>query len=234
MLLPLSCKKDNGNKKTESNKYNGHEFVDLGLPSGLKWAACNLGAATPEEFGDYYAWGEVEPYYSTQDPLTWKDGKAAGYIWASYKWANGANNKLTKYCPKDKTSYWDGDGEPDGKTVLDLEDDAAHVILGGNWRMPTDEEWTELRTKCTWTWTTQNGVNGRKVTAPNGNSIFLPAAGDRGNTYLYYVGSNGYYWSSSLNTDSPSRAYCLSFGSSTVDCYYLNRYYGFTVRPVTE
>ena len=209
-------------------------FVDLGLPSGLKWANANLGASSPEDYGDYYAWGEVEPYYSSQDPLTWKEGKSEGYEWPSYKWCNGSYNKQTKYCPTDKTSYWDGEGSPDGKTVLDQEDDAAHVSLGGKWRMPTDAEWTELREKCTWTWTTQNGVNGRLVTGPNGNSIFLPAAGDRDNTNFNNAGSYGNYWSSSLNTDYPSCARYVYFSSNQVSRNYLGRRLGFSIRPVTE
>ena len=208
--------------------------VDLGL--SVYWSTCNLGASKPEDYGDYYAWGEVEPYYSSQDPLTWKEGKT-GYNWPSYKWGNWDNGdyvKLTKYCPTDKTSYWDGEGSPDGKTVLEPEDDAAHVILGGKWRMPTYAEWTELREKCTWTCTTQNGVNGQLVTGPNGNSIFLPAAGLRGSTFLNDAGYNGDYWSSSLRTDVPFTAWAVYFNSSDVDMFIENRIAGFSVRPVSE
>lgn len=211
--------------------------VDLGLPSGLKWAECNLGAEKPEDYGDYYAWGEVEPYYSRQDPLAWKDGKTAGYDWASYKWCNGDLDKLTKYCPTDKTFYWDGEGSPDGKIVLDPEDDVASVKLGGKWRMPTDAEWTELRTKCTWTWTTNyngTGVSGRIVTAPNGNSIFLPAAGGRCGTGLDFAGSYGFYWSSSLYTNDPCSAWGVYFYSDDVYGNFYTRYRGPSVRPVSE
>lgn len=202
--------------------------IDLGLT--VKWAECNLGASTPEKYGDYFAWGEVEPYYSSQDPLTWKDGKS-GYNWASYKWANGDYNKLTKYCQADNTYYWDGEGEPDGKTVLDYEDDAAHVILGGKWRMPTRAEQDDLRTKCTWTW--DNTKNGYTITGTNGNSIFLPAAGLRGYADLVDAGSWGYYWSSSLG-ESSDGAYGLLFYSSRMGWRLGYRYDGFTVRPVTE
>ena len=206
--------------------------VDLGL--SVKWGSVNLGAEKPEEYGDYYAWGEIEPYYSSQDPLTWKDGKT-GYNWASYKWCNGTDHKLTKYCPTDKTSYWDGEGSPDNKAVLDPEDDAAHISLGGKWRMPTDAEWTELRKKCTWTWTTQNGVNGRLVTGPNGNSIFLPAAGRWVKASLGRAGSNGYYWSSSLYTDYPYRAWYVILYSGGVERYSDSiRYDGQSIRPVSE
>ena len=125
------------------------EAIDLGL--SVKWAKCNLGAEKPEGYGDYYAWGETEPYYSSQNPLTWKDGKSAGYIWASYRWCNGAYDKLTRYCPEGKANYWDGTDTPDNKTEFadyNYADDAARARLGGKWRMPTDAEWTELRTKC--------------------------------------------------------------------------------------
>ena len=205
------------------------EAVDLGLPSGLKWASFNLGASKPEEYGDYYAWGETEPYYSSLDPLTWKDGKDAGYAWSSYKWCMGSDKTLTKYC---NFSSYGFNGFTDNKTVLDLEDDAAHMNLGGTWRMPTDAEWTELREKCTWTWTTQNGVDGRLVTASNGNGIFLPAAGYRRDADLYGVGSYGHYWSSSLYTGNPSRAWYVDFYSRNVYGSYSSRYIGFSVRPV--
>jgi len=208
------------------------EAVDLGL--SVKWSSTNLGATSPTGYGDYFSWGEVEPYYSSQDPLTWKEGKT-GYNWASYKWCNGAYNKFTKYCPADRASYWDGNGSPDGKTVLDPEDDAAHVNLGGKWRMPTDAEFTELREKCKWTWTTQNGVNGRLVTGKNGNSIFLPTAGYRVGTDFYNAGSYGYYLSSSLNTNNPNDAWFVYFYSDNVDWNYsYYRYFGRSVRPVTE
>ena len=108
--------------------------VDLGL--SVKWAWFNLGASLPEEYGDYYAWGETEPYYSSLDPLTWKDGKEAGYYWLSYKWCMGSGDTMTKYCTESTYTYG-YNGFTDGKTVLNLEDDAAHVNLGGKWRMPT-------------------------------------------------------------------------------------------------
>ena len=205
------------------------EAVDLGLPSGLKWASFNLGASKPEEYGDYYAWGETEPYYSSQDPLTWKEGKETGYYWESYKWCMGTENTLTKYCYNSEYGY---NGYTDSKTVLDPEDDAAYVNLGGSWRMPTDAEWTELRENCTWTWTTQNGVSGRLVTASNGNSIFLPAAGYRVNTSLYFAVSYGGYWSSALYTGHPYYARRVYFSSDNVSRDYYNRYNGQSVRPV--
>ncbi len=213
------------------------EAVDLGLPSGLKWASFNLGASSPEEYGDYFAWGETEPYYSNLDPLTWKDGKSGGYSWSSYKWCIGDYKNLTKYC---YDSYYGFNGFTDTKTVLDLEDDAASVILGSGWRMPTDAEWTELRNNCTWTWTTQNGIAGRRVTARNGNSIFLPAAGYRSGTNLYDAGYDGEYWSSTLYTDAPLSeetppyAWTVVFVSGNVVRLNGSRQLGESIRPVSE
>ncbi len=204
------------------------EIVDLGL--SVKWGSFNLGASAPEEYGDYYAWGETEPYYSSQDPLTWKEGKEAGYEWASYKWSNGSSRTMTKYC--DNSSYG-SKGFTDNKTVLDPEDDAAYVNLGGSWRIPTDAEWTELREKCTWTWTKQNGVNGMLVTASNGNSIFLPAASYRSVTGISSLGFLGEYWSSSLSTGTPNSAWNADFDSGNVGRYSGSyRCCGQSVRPV--
>jgi len=212
--------------------YSVPEAVDLGLPSGLKWASFNLGATKPEEYGDYFAWGETEPYYVMKNPLIWENGKSSGYSWSTYKWCmNGSSSQLTKYCNNTPSGY---NGFTDNKTVLDPEDDAAAVALGGSWRMATYSEWDELKTKCTWTWTTQNGVNGRLVTGPNGNSIFLPAAGYRRGTDLRNVGSYGDYWSSSLYAGSPGTACDVYFDSDNVNWYNYNRYNGFSVRPVSE
>ena len=187
-----------------------HEAVDLGL--SVKWATMNVGASAPEEYGDYFAWGETEP----------KDY----YDWETYRWCKGSDDNMTKYCTD--SDY----GTVDNKTVLDLEDDAAHANWGGTWRMPTEDEFTELRTKCTWEWTTQNGVNGRKVTGPNGNSIFLPAAGDRWNDRLYYAGRDGDYWSSSLYPDDDNGAYGLNFDSGGTGWSYGGRDSGHSVRAV--
>ncbi|MBR5854184.1 MAG: hypothetical protein IKY87_00725, partial [Paludibacteraceae bacterium] len=124
-------------------------------------------------------------------------------------------------------------GTVDNKKTLELSDDAARANWGGSWRMPTDAEWTELREKCKWTLTTQNGVRGYKVTSKsNGNSIFLPAAGYRGDSSLLNAGRYGYYWSSSLFTDYPDFAWSVYFYSSSVYRYNYYRYYGFSVRPV--
>lgn len=196
---------------------NGYEWVDLGLPSGLKWATCNIGATTPEGYGDYFAWGETSP----KSNYTWEtyNFRISGY---SYD-----NVKVNKY------NTYSGYGMVDNKTTLDLSDDAARANWGGKWRMPTKAERDELRNNCTWTWTTQNGVKGYKVTSKNnGNSIFLPAAGYRNGTSVDDVGSGGYYWSSSLYEGFPRDAYNLYFYSGNVVWYGSSRNLGHTVRAV--
>ena len=200
--------------KETSNIINGHEYVDLGLPSGLKWATCNVGASKPEEFGGYYAWGEIE--------------EKAHYDSHTYKWCKGNDNMLTKYC--DDILY----GTCVDKTVLDPEDDVAHVKWSGSWRMPTEAEQDELCTNCIWTWIIQNGVKGYKVTGPNGNSIFLPVAGCRSGTGLNCSGSYGCYWSKSLSRDDCRESACLSFDDDYHDRIDGWRCYGFCVRPVCE
>lgn len=182
--------------------------IDLGL--SVKWASCNVGAEKPEEYGDYFAWGEVKP--------------KEDYDWSTYKYCRGSYNSMTKYCTS--SSY----GIVDDKTVLDPSDDAATVNWGGSWRMPTKAELDELREKCKWTWTKQNGVKGAKVVGPNGNSIFLPAAGYRRGTSLRYAGSHSNYWSSSLYTGSPTCAYDVYFNSMS----FSSRHFGFIVRPVCK
>lgn len=195
---------------------NGYEYVDLGL--SVKWATCNVGANGPEEYGDYFAWGEVEP----------KDE----YNWGTYKWCNGNYNTytLTKYCTN---NYYD---TYDGKSTLELADDAARANWGGSWRMPTKEEQYELYYNCKWEWTTQNGVEGYKVTSKKKgytkNSIFLPAAGYRSGSSLSSVGSNGSYWSSSLSTNYSEDAYYWLFSSSSMGSNYNDRDDGQSVRPV--
>lgn len=190
---------------------NGNVYVDLGL--SVKWATMNVGAKTPEEYGDYFAWGET-----TTKRI---------YNWSTYKYCNGSSSTLTKY--NIKSSY----GTVDNKTKLDLSDDAARANWGGSWRMPTDAEITELINNCTWIWTPQNGKNGYKVTSKkNGNSIFFSAAGDCGGSSYNDAGSYGFYWSSSLNTANPNYAYYLDFNSSYAGGYSYDRCYGRPVRPV--
>ncbi len=227
-VLFAACKNDSDNTKSTSDKvttfaelevadpYNGHEYVDLGLPSGLKWATMNVGATKPEEYGDHFAWGETKT--------------KTDYSWNTYKHCNGSSSTMTKYCTS--ASY----GTVDNKTVLESTDDAAHVNWGGAWRMPTEAEFEELLTNCNKQWTTQNGVNGYKFTSKtnSANSIFLPAAGLFDGTSLSGAGSDGYYWSSSLYASIfVLRArLVLSSGHASMNDYF--RCYGLSVRPVCE
>lgn len=192
---------------------NGHEYVDLGL--SVKWATCNVGASKPEDYGGYYAWGETE--------------EKNDYSWNTYKWCNGSSYTMTKYC----ISY--DYGTVDGKTVIESSDDVAHVKWGGNWRMPIKEEIRELFEDCTWTWKTQSGIEGMKVTGPNGNSIFLPAAGGRVDTGFNNRGPRGYYWSATLGEYGSSGACIIDVYNGLYDWNrWSTRNYGFSVRPVTE
>ena len=225
----INTDQNDGNSNTGSDNAtgtaNGHGYVDLGLPSGLKWATCNVGATKPEEHGNYYAWGETKTK-TTYDLNT-------------YKWATATYDAEVDWWSLETLTKYNTDsdyGTVDNKTVLELADDAARANWGGAWRMPTDAEWTELRTNCTWTWTDDyngTGVAGRIVTSNiNGNSIFLPAAGYRGYDYLDDASNDGYYWSSSLNTDDPYHAWDVNFVSVNVSRDYDGRYYGLSVRPV--
>ena len=195
---------------------DGHDYIDLGLPSGTQWATMNVGASSPEDYGDYFAWGETAP----------KDV----YDWSTYKWCNGDYNQLTKYCTSGDYGY---NGFTDEKTELDPEDDAATVAWGAEWRTPSLEQIQELRDNCTSEWTTRNGVNGRLFTSNiNGASLFLPAAGWRWLSSLYYAGTWGNYWSRTLDSGGPSLAFYLDFYSGSVDWYGSYRYYGRSVRAV--
>ena len=171
------------------------QWVDLGLPSGLLWYSVNLGATSPEQYGDYYAWGETQP--------------KSDYSWSTYAWGS-AYNQLTKYCCN---ADYGMNGFTDNLTTLQSTDDAATAVLGGGARMPTKEEWVELLDNTTAVWTTYNGVNGRRFTGTNGNSIFLPAAGSRLGSEVIYAAKYGPYWSSSLYTDDPYDAWDCYFGS---------------------
>ena len=189
-----------------------HEYVDLGLPSGTLWATTNVGANSPEESGDYFAWGEVEP--------------KSTYNWSTYKYCKGSSSTMTKYCTQSSN------GTVDNKTELDLEDDAAYMNWGEGWRMPSDAQLTELRTNCTWTW--DSTKKGYTVVGPNNCSLFLPAAGYRYVGGLDDAGSWGYYWSRSLYTSYSNYAYSVYFNSSNVSGDYLYRCYGRSVRPVRQ
>ena len=223
----------------------------------LYWAKSNLGeeglCPNPEDYGDYYAWGELEPHYLKGHSLDvvcnddWRiiDGKQmTGYNWPSYKWCKGNYNKLTKYCTSSETGLWSGPGAPDDITELITGpdgDDIASKMLGGKWRIPTDAEWKELLIKCTWTWTADyngTGVPGCIVTSNvsgyTDKSIFLPAAGGRSNLGLYDAASDGSYWSSSVNIDIPDNAWNIYLTSSFIDMFFTGRCYGLSLRPVSE
>ena len=203
-----------GDASDEGDTPKNPVAVDLGLPSGLKWASCNVGATSPEEYGGYYAWGEVE--------------EKSNYSWSTYKWCNGSYDTQTKYCTSSSC------GTVDNKTTLDPEDDVAHVQWGGNWRMPTKTEQDELRSECSWFWTSVNGVNGYQVTGPNGNSLFLPVAGCRYGEDVILRGANG-FWSATLYSyNGGLSAYYLDFGDGYYDWLGSDRDIGFAVRPVTE
>ena len=192
-----------------------HEYVDLGLPSGTLWATCNIGANRPEDYGDYFAWGETEP----------KD-----YCdWSTYKWCNGSYKTLTKYCKSYNYGY---KSFVDNKTELDIDDDAASVNWDPSWRMPTIEQLSELIESSIWQWTQRNGVNGLLVTGPNGKYFFLPASGCRNDSTLNDVDSCGYYWTRTISNGASFGGTRLRFDSGYVDRASSNRSYGFTVRPV--
>ena len=187
--------------------------VDLGL--SVLWASCNVGAESPEEYGGYYAWGETE--------------EKTVYSWSTYKWCDGSYDSHTKYCVE---SYY---GMVDYKTSLEPEDDVARVKWGGNWRMPTIDEFNELRDNCAWKRTFVNGIDGQLVTGPNGNSIFFPAAGfcvdENGNM----AGGSGHYWSATLNLKESRCSFVLYFDIAYLGWDYWNsRSHGLSVRPVTE
>ena len=208
---------NSGGGTNVSGSYNGHDYVDLGLPSGTLWATCNVGASSPEDYGNYYAWGETATK-STCD-------------WSTYKYANGAYNKLTKYCNK---SSHGNNGFTDYLTTLQPCDDAARANWGSGWRMPTKEEWKELQNNTMGTWTTQNGVKGGRFTASNGMSVFLPAAGCRYESSLNDAGSQGYYWSSTLNTSYPGGAWYHYLRSGGYGVTNGERSFGRSVRPVRD
>lgn len=204
---------------------NGHGYVDLGL--SVKWATCNVGAASPSDFGSYFAWGETT--------------SKKEFKWANYKFRISGNNwqnvTLRKYNNDKKR------GAVDNKNRLEPADDAARANWGGKWRIPTRDEWVELRDRCTWTWTTIGGKKGYKVTSNvNGKSIFLPAS-EYSPASANDKGPIGRYWSSDCYVDPSGEyngghaldvySYKISSSSHGTD-YWLGRQFGFSVRPVTE
>lgn len=193
--------------------HNGHEWVDLGLPSGTKWATCNVGANSPSDYGSYFAWGETSP--------------KSNYDWSNLKYClNDDRDKYSKYVTDSKY------GKVDGKKELDLVDDAAYVNWGSGWRMPSMAQLNELQEKCKWTWTSQGGHDGCMVVGPNGNSIFLPAAGCFSIDSFHGTGSLGDYWSRTLHSGYGYDAYYFYFNSSGPHSSHYYRSYGQSIRAV--
>lgn len=210
------------------------DLVDLGL--SVKWATCNLGASKPDDYGGLFQWAGTENVRSTSDDLYWNN--CPYHIDSSDNYSKG----WTKYVPS--SYYWGTSYIKDNVTTLDLEDDVAHVKLGGSWRIPTNEEWVELVKNCTWTWEYDydgTGTNGFLVVSNKpgftNRHIFLSAAGYRTRDKRYNVNFTGVYWSSTLDTNtSPSYAYSISFDDPKIyseNCSYA-RYYGASVRPVSK
>lgn len=200
-MMMVSCKPDGSD-----GKHEGHGYVDLGL--SVKWATCNVGATSPEDYGHYFAWGET----STKERYDYDNSPTYGLSYTELR----------------SQGYIDSEGK------LTPQYDVATANWGGDWRMPTEAEQEELLNYCTWIWTAQNGVNGYNVKGPNGNSIFLPAAGRRYWSSLDYAGSSGNCWSSSLSEYYDDLACSLCFGSGGLGMCYGNYFYGQSVRPVVE
>ena len=197
---------------------NGHEYVDLGLPSGTLWATCNIGASNPEGYGNYYAWGET----STKST----------YSWDTYKYANSSYDKLTKYCNK---SEYGNNGFTDNLTALQTGDDPATSNWGSGWYTPTKTQWDELLSNTTNLWTIRNGEKGRLFTSKkNGQTLFFPAAGFRVNSELSSAGGGGYYWSRSLYTGKPCDTWEVVFSSGECFMGEYSRVSGCSVRPVCQ
>lgn len=200
--------------KDQDNNINGHAYVDLGL--SVNWAACNVGANTSTEYGDYFAWGEVK--------------QKRDYRWETYKWSKGTYNTQTKYCMSNV------DGTVDQCKKLDMSDDVATANWGADWRMPTMEEVKELLDGCEWEWQTDyngTGVAGRVgISKKNGKLIFLPAAGYRSDTDFYVQGEHGLYWSASLSDYSSGTAYNFEFNSIDIGRNGSRRFLGQSVRAV--
>lgn len=203
----INCGKSQPQPSISKSNNAQNEKVDLGLSSRILWATCNIGASSPSEIGDYFAWGE-------------KESKDA-YGWDTYKLCRGSYNSIFKYT------------EDDGIIVLDSQDDVAKYRLGGEWRIPTKEDMEELVEECEWKWTILNGQLGWKVIGSNNNYIFLPASGTASSYRIAGVNELGRYWTATRNKSIYS-AYNLRFkdGTDTIVVVDDTRFYGRTVRPV--
>lgn len=210
-----SCDREN-NGGNHSSTPSPLGWVDLGLPSGLLWASQNLGADSPDDYGDYYAWGETSP----KEAYGWET-YAYGYDW----------DKLTKYCGSYSLGW---EGFTDSLTSLEDSDDAAVVNLGDGARTPSYDDWQELMDNTTSKWTTRNKVRGLLLTGPNGNILFLPAAGGSSSSSINYTGEIGRYWSDSLYTFNPASAWAFSFDAHDQRVNDFSRCCGFSVRAVRD
>jgi hypothetical protein len=204
-------------KNFSTDNTSGHDFVDLGLPSGTLWATCNVGAVMPEESGYYFAWGEAEP----------KDS----YSWSNYKYCYQIANALTKYCFNAQfgLNYF-----TDNLTALEPEDDAATVNWGDDWRTPTKEEFEELRLNTTQTWTLQNGMVGYLFTATNGNTLFFPAAGYMKDGQLLHYAAYGQYWTKAISEYTPTNGIRIVGSTTYFSDFSFERCFGLSVRPVRK
>ena len=218
VVLFVGCQPENNLNDGGENQsvYNGHEYVDLGLPSGTLWAACNVGADKPEEYGDYFAWGETQPKSS--------------YYWSTYYYCDGERDRLTKYC---YDSVYGNNGFTDHLTILEAIDDAATVNWGEGWRTPTREEWGELFSNTDKEFSMINDVEGWLFTAPNGNNLFLPCA-DWLSGEVESRTFSGVYWSSSFVDffTGPDYAWCYYFGWNSCKIQSVERSLGLSVRPI--
>ena len=218
LMIAIVCIAGCKKHEPQNGNLNGHDYIDLGLPSGTMWATCNVGAESPDQYGDYFAWGETTP--------------KATYNWSTYKYCKGDYNQLTKYCSQFDFGF---NGFTDDVVTLQPNDDAATANWGEGWSTPTYDQWVELLSKCSHTWTTRNGVNGCLFTARNGNSIFLPAGDSCNDEESRIIGDSGSYWSSTLHQYMPDGVKGFQFIISFEDCDLYDtfgRAYGRTVRAV--
>lgn len=214
---------------------NGYEFVDLGLPSGLLWATCNIGADKPSDYGLYFAWGETTGYTNAS-------AKSGGFAMETtpYLAATGESVSDIKWFKYTTNNISSSNGKADNKLVLEQEDDAAHVIMGGAWRMPTSVEFQELYDSCNTSWVTSyngNNVNGILFTLKTDSSkqLFFPATGYAIDASIRSVNSTGVYWSSSLSTSANYIAYNLYISKTNVNPQNsYSRSYGFPIRGVLQ
>ena len=200
---------------------NVYEYVDLGLPSGTLWATMNVGASKPSDAGQYFQWGDTQGYTASQVG-TGEGQKKFALDWRDCKWYDTDKKIFTKY-----TTFG---------AALELEDDAAHVNMGGDWHMPTPTQVKELINYTTSTWTTQDGVNGRLFTSTKdtSKSIFIPAAGFAYDGAVQNSGTGADVWSSMLYTDSVVYGQNLYFYSDHAGLSGNYRYCGFSVRGVID